>query len=111
MASKTPLKASAKSTSKRTKPAVKPPAFLAAVVGQTLDEQKQPDEFTLPEFMATAAELGARCSERSALAKLKRQVDAGLLTTRKTTVDGHYTRVWRQSAPPPAQKQSRRKSA
>lgn len=78
------------------KPATKP--FLAALVAKTLPATKQPDEFTLAEFVATAAEISRPISERAALEQLNRQVKLNLLTTRHTTVEGHAARVWREVA-------------
>lgn len=73
-----------------------PSILLADIVAETLPEPKRDDEFTLTEFMETAARMARPTAKRTALESLGRRVAAGEYETRMVSVNGHFARVWRR---------------
>lgn len=71
-------------------------ALLTSIVAETLPEPRREDEFTLAEFMETAARMGRPTAKRTALESLGRRVEAGEYETRMVPVNGHFARVWRR---------------
>lgn len=71
-------------------------ALLADIVAETLPEPRRDDEFTLVQFMETAAQMGRPTAKRTALESLGRRVTAGEYETRMVPVNGHFARVWRR---------------